>query len=76
MYIQPTSLLNSCKFAPLTCRGNFRGSVEVKGHVHIYRSLAKKGPVSNIRPPPYFALISCKGPKFTLKSAHLVDLAR
>jgi len=38
----------------------------------IYRSLAKKGPVSNIRPPPYFALISCKGPKFTLTSAHLV----
>ena len=25
MYIQPTSLLNSCKFAPLTCWGNFRG---------------------------------------------------
>ena len=25
MFIQPTSLLNSCKFAPLTCRGNFRG---------------------------------------------------
>ena len=42
-----------------------------------YRSLAKKGPVSNIcPPPPYFALISCKGLKFTLKSAHLVDLAR
>ena len=41
----------------------------------IYRSLAKKGPVSNIRPPPYFALISCKGLKFTLKSAHLVDLS-
>jgi len=41
----------------------------------MYRSLAKKGPVSNIRPPPYFALISCKGLKFTLKSTHAVDLA-
>ena len=44
--------------------------------VGMYRSLVKKGPVSNIRPPPYFALISCKSLKFTLKSAHLVDLAR
>jgi len=41
-----------------------------------YRSLTKKGQVSNICPPPYFALISCKGLKFTLKSAHPVDLAR
>ena len=40
----------------------------------MYRSLAKKGPVSNIRPPPQFALISCKGLKFTLKSAHSLTL--
>jgi len=35
-----------------------------------YCSLAKKGPVS--KPPPYFALISCKSLKFTLKSTHPV----
>ena len=35
-----------------------------------YRSLAKKGPVSNICPPPTIALISCNGLKFTPKSAH------
>ena len=39
-----------------------------------YRSLAKKGPVSNIRPPPNIASISCKGPKFTLKSTYPLDL--
>ena len=54
-------------------------NMDTHGHqdyVSIYRSLTKKGPVPNIRPPPYLALISCKGLKFTLKRAHLVDLAR
>ena len=30
---------------------------------YAYRSLTKKSPVSNIRPPPIIALISCKGLK-------------
>ena len=34
----------------------------------IYCSLVKKGPVSNIRPPPIIALIYCKGLKFTPKA--------
>jgi len=54
-----------------TFRWSSKRKIECK-----YHSLAKKGPVSNIRPPPYFALISCKGLKFTLKSAHLIDLAQ
>ena len=41
-----------------------------------YRSLKKKGPVSNIRPPPIIASISCKGLKFTPKSAHPIDRVR
>ena len=40
----------------------------------IYRSLTKKGPVSNIRPLPIIASISYKGLKFTPKSAHPIDL--
>ena len=39
-----------------------------------YRSLAKKGPVSNIHPPHIITSISCKGLKFTPKSAHPIDL--
>ena len=39
-----------------------------------YRSLVKKGPVSNIRPPPIIASIFRKGLKFTPKSAHPIDL--
>ena len=42
--------------------------------MYLYRSLVKKGPVSNIHQPPNFALIFCKGLKCTLKSAHLVTL--
>ena len=41
-----------------------------------YRILVKKGPVSNIRPPPIIASISCKGLKFTQKSAHPIDFVR
>ena len=44
--------------------------------LYYYRSLTKKGPVSNIRPPPIIASISCKGLKFTPKSAHPIDLMR
>ena len=33
----------------------------------------KKGPVTNIRPPPIIASITCKGLKFTPKSAHPID---
>ena len=32
---------------------------------NVYRSLTKMGPVSNIRPPPIIASISCKGLKLT-----------
>ena len=39
-------------------------------------SLAKKGPVSNIYSPPIIASISCKGLKFTPKSAHPIDLVQ
>ena len=42
----------------------------------LYLSLSRKGPVSNIRLPPIIASISCKGPKFTPKSAHPIDLVR
>ena len=35
----------------------------------LYRSLAKKGPSIKYPPTPMFALISCKGLKFTLQSA-------
>jgi len=60
------------------CRDCMYGRKTSKVHgqrcSHIYRSLAKKGPVSNIHPPPYFALISCKGLKFTLKAPTLLTL--
>ena len=36
----------------------------------------EKGSVSNIRPPPIIASISCKGLKFTPKIAHPIDLVR
>ena len=41
-----------------------------------YHSCAKKGPVSNVRPPPIIASILCKGLKLTPKSAHPIDLMR
>ena len=41
-----------------------------------YRSLAKKGPVPNIRLPPIITSISRKGLKFTPKSAHPIDPSR
>ena len=47
-----------------------------KAGYSMYRSLAKKDPVSNIRPPPIIASIFCKGLKFTPKSAHPIDLVR
>ena len=36
----------------------------------IYRSLAKKGPLTKRAPPPTFGTISCIGSKFTRMSAH------
>ena len=48
----------------------------LKSRPSCYCSLAKKGPVSNIRPPPIIASISCKGLKFTPKSVHPIDLVR
>ena len=36
----------------------------------------KKGPVSNIRPSPIIASISCEGLKFTPKRANPIDLVR
>ena len=38
--------------------------------VAIYTQSLKKGPVSNIHPPPIIASISCKSLKFTPKNAH------
>ena len=40
------------------------------GRVKMYRSLAKKGPLTKERPPPTFRPISCTGSKFTRMSAH------
>ena len=40
----------------------------------VYRSLAKKGPVSNIRPPPIIASISCKGLKLGVRGGSLVAI--
>ena len=61
----------------LKVRGTSSGSVlDVIDLMNIYRSLAKKAPVSNICPPPIVASISCKDLKFTPKSAHPIDLVR
>ena len=70
-----------------TCFSQYQGSVQAYAQVSMglyihnmdiwmYRSLAKKGPLSNIRPPPITASIFCKGLKFTPKSAHPIDLVR
>ena len=68
-----------------TCFSQYQGSVQAYAQVSMglyihnmdmwmYRSLAKKGPLSNIHPPPIIASIFCKGLKFTPKSAHPIDL--
>ena len=64
------------RFLPFVTTEYVHVFVGGSGLYAIYGSLVKKGPVSNIRPSPIIASISCKGVKFTPKRAHPIDLVR